>query len=48
MDNNLDIRKAAAGDYPFLKEMLYASIHVPPEAKLPPPSIIELPGYYKK
>ena len=50
MDNNIDVRKATADDYPFLEEMLYASIHVPPGAELPPLSIIELPElqYYIK
>ncbi len=43
MDNNNGIRKATADDYHFLKEMLFASIHVPPGAEVPPPSIIDLP-----
>lgn len=42
------IRKATSKDYPFLKEMLYESIHVPPGHDKPPLSIIELPelNYY--
>lgn len=43
MDNNIGIQKATADDYHFLKEMLFASIHVPPGAEVPPPSIIDLP-----
>jgi len=48
MDKKPLIRKAAAEDYAFLKEMLYESIHIPPGNKKPPPSIIELPelNYY--
>ncbi len=50
MDNNIVIRKAVDEDYPFLKEMLYESIHVPPGAEKPPLSIIEVPEllYYIK
>lgn len=50
MNNNACIRKATVDDYSFLKEMLYASIHIPPGAEAPPPSIIDLPElqYYIK
>jgi len=50
VDNNIVIRKAVDEDYPFLKEMLYESIHVPPGAEKPPLSIIEVPEllYYIK
>ena len=50
MNNNFCIRKATKNDYSFLKEMLYESIHVPPGAEVPPPSILELPElkYYIK
>lgn len=50
MNNNVRIRKATIDDYSFLKEMLYASIHIPPGAEAPPPSIIDLPElqYYIK
>ena len=50
MHNNICIRKATTDDYSFLKEMLYASIYIPPGAEAPPPSIIELPElkYYIK
>jgi len=48
MDKKFFIRKAVPDDYAFLKEMLYESIHVPPEYDQPPLSIIELPelNYY--
>jgi len=50
MNNKVCIRKATIDDYNFLKEMLYASIHIPPGAETPPPSIVDLPElqYYIK
>ncbi len=47
MTNHLLIRKASTADHPFLREVLYASIHIQSGEEKPPFAIIDTPEIAK-